>query len=140
MLVERVRYFIHADWRTLSDNKSLLHLSLMEYHKSKIVGICNRFPSLPVVQFLLTCRASINAIDYHHRTPLHDFASNAFDELTNDEWGDMKVIFELLVHAGAHLDATPQGKTPLDCVQHEMLQKLFRKHLATQSSLKCLCA
>ncbi|CAF3043408.1 unnamed protein product, partial [Rotaria sp. Silwood2] len=113
-------------WRTLSDNKTLLHLSLMEHHNSFSVGIRNRFPSLSVVQLLLSCQAPINAIDNNHYTPLHNFACNKFEKLTKEEWNDIKKIFDLLIDSGAHLDATAQGKTSKDCTQHENLKSLFR--------------
>ncbi|CAF1268232.1 unnamed protein product [Rotaria sordida] len=139
IIVQRVKKYIVSDWRTLSDNKTLLHLSLMEHHNSISVGICRRFPSLSIVQLLLSCRASINAIDCHHYTPLHNLASNKFKKLTKKKWDDIKKIFKLLINDGAHLDAIAQGKTPEDCTQHETLKSLFRIY-PNQLSLKCLCA
>ncbi|CAF3625257.1 unnamed protein product [Rotaria sp. Silwood1] len=139
VIVKRVQQYIDSDWRTLSDNKTLLHLSLMEYHNSVSVGICRRFPSLVVVQLLLSCQVSINAIDCHYYTPLHDLASNKFKKLTKEKWNDIKIIFKLLIDGGAHLDAIAQGKTPEDCTEHENLKSFFRMH-SIQHSLKCLCA
>ncbi|CAF3068617.1 unnamed protein product [Rotaria sp. Silwood2] len=139
IIVQRVQEYIDSDWRTLSDNKTLLHLSLMEYHNSIYVGIGRRFPSLVIVQLLLSCRVSINAIDCNHYTPLHDLVSNKFKKLTNEQWNDIKIIFELLIDGGAHLDAIAQGKTPEDCTEHELFKSLFRIY-PVQLSLKCLCA
>ncbi|CAF1155614.1 unnamed protein product [Rotaria sp. Silwood1] len=139
VIVKRVQQYIDSDWRTLSDNKTLLHLSLMEYHNSVSVGLCRRSPSLVVVQLLLFCQVSINAIDCHHYTPLHDLASNKFKKLTKEKWNDIKIIFKLLIDGGAHLDAIAQGKTPEDCTEHENLKSFFRMH-SIQHSLKCLCS
>ena len=139
MVLQQVQQFINLDYRTTSDNKTLLHLSLMECHNSICADIPRRFPYLPVVQLLLSCRVPINAIDCHHYTPLHDLAMNKFENSTNEELDNIKAIFKLLINAGAHLDANAQGKTPEDCVEHEKLKSLFRRY-PIQLSLKCLCA
>ncbi|CAF1152679.1 unnamed protein product [Adineta steineri] len=76
-----VQQLLDFDYRTVSDNKTLLHLSLIPYHKDRWlghIGIVTTFPSLPVVKFLLSCRASINAIDNDHYTSLHDFVLNDY--------------------------------------------------------------
>jgi len=111
----------------------------LESHNGNYTGLADKFPSLPVVELLLSCGAPINAIDRHHYTPLHDFASNHFERSTNEELGNMKRMFKLLVDAGAHLDAIAEGKTPEDCAEHDKLKSLFRKH-PIQLNLKCICA
>ncbi len=111
----------------------------MESHNGNYIGLCDKFPSLPVVELLLSCRAPINTIDRYHYTPLHDFASNTFEEYTNEELDNMKRIFKLLVDAGAHLNAIAEEKTPEDCANHDKLKSLFQKH-PIQLNLKCICA
>ena len=138
-MVQRAQQLIRLDYHTISDHKTLLHLALLQSHNNKTTGFADQFPSLPVVELLLSCRAPINAIDRHHYTPLHDFASNHFEQSTNTKLGDMKRIFKLLVNAGAHLDAIAEGKTPEDCAEHDKLKSLFRIH-PTQLNLKCICA
>lgn len=112
-----------------------------------------KFPSLAVVKLLLSCGAPINAIDFDHKTPLHQLAENKFCKFpvrghydSNDLWdfsgkdlSDLEMMFETLVNAGAHLDAIAGGKTPADCAKHKILQDLFRTH-SIELSLKCICA
>jgi len=121
----------------------------MEYHNCTDIGIVTDFPSLPVVKLLLFCRASINAIDCHHCTPLHELAANrykhfdyhgeALEYCSDEELNDVEIIFKLFVDAGAHLDAVAGELTPEDCAEHEKLKRLFRMH-PIQLSLKCICA
>ena len=103
------------------------------------INIVTKFPSLPVVKLLLSCRTPINAVDCHHNTPLHQLAANKYKYDTIKELNDIEIIFNLLVNAGAHLDASARGKTPKDCAEHKKLKSLFQMH-PIQLSLKCICA
>lgn len=141
-ILRRIQRFIDLDYRTVRDNKTLLHLSLMEfrnYTHAMTINYAPRFPSLPVVEFLLSCRASINAIDYHHSTPLHEFARNRFQPCSNEELINLEKIFQILVNAGAHVDAIAEGRTPEDCAEHPKVKDLFRTH-PKALNLKCICA
>ena len=155
-ILRRVRELTDCDYRTLRDNKTLFHLSLMdEWNYSYFMNVeySLKFPSLAVVKLLLSCGASINAIDFDHKTPLHQLAENKFSRFpvrwyydSNDLWdfsgkdlSDLEMMFETLVNAGAHLDAIAEGKTPADCAKHKVLQDLFRRH-PIELSLKCICA
>ena len=111
----------------------------MECHNCNSIGFCKLFPSLPVVQLLLFCRTPINALDCNHSTPLHDLVRSPYGYYSNEEQGEIKIIFKLLVHAGAHLDAIAEGKTPEDCAEPGKLKNLFRKY-PIQVNLKCICA
>lgn len=138
-ILERIQKFVNLNYRTIPDNKTLLHLCLNERHDSTYLGICQRFPLLEVTQLFLSCRVSINAIDCHHYTPLHDFVRNRFNKATDEKLCEIEKIFKLLIDAGAHLDASAQGKTPQDCAEHERIKRLFQNH-PIQLNLKCICA
>ncbi|CAF1396283.1 unnamed protein product [Adineta steineri] len=137
-----VQQLIDSDYRTVSDNKTLLHLSLIPYHKDRWLGgisIVTTFPSLLVVKFLLSCRASVNTIDNDHYTPLHDFVLNDYKHFPHLQWIDIENIFKLLIDSGAHLDAIAHGQTPEDCAKKTRFQRLFEAH-PIQLYLKCICA
>ncbi|CAF3411481.1 unnamed protein product [Rotaria sp. Silwood2] len=97
----------------------------MEHRNAFSVGIRNRFPSLSVVQLLLSCQAPINAIDNNHYTPLHNFACNKFEKLTKEEWNDIKKIFDLIIDSGAHLDAIAQEKHQKIVLNMKILKAFF---------------
>ena len=127
----------------------------MKHHK--YIDICPSisFPSLPIVKFVLNCRAPINSIDLYHNTPLHQlagnrylyytgdeyqhFRDNQYEDYTDEQMNDVEIIFNLLVNAGAHLDAVGQKGIPQDYVSHKKLEKLFQKH-PIELNLKCICA
>ncbi|CAF4225755.1 unnamed protein product, partial [Adineta steineri] len=137
-----VQQLIDSDHRTVSDNKTLLHLSLIPYHKDRWLGdisIVTTFPSLSVVKILLSCRASVNTIDNDHYTPLHDFVLNDYKHFPHLQWIDIENIFKLLIDSGAHLDAIAHGQTPEDCAKKTRFQRLFEAH-PIQLYLKCICA
>ncbi|CAF4105392.1 unnamed protein product, partial [Adineta steineri] len=137
-----VQQLLDSDYRTVSDHKTLLHLSLIPYHKDRWRGgisIVTTFPSLPVVKFLLSCRASVNAIDNDHYTPLHDFVLSGYKHFPHLQWIDIENIFKLLINSGAHLDAIAHGRTPKDCAKDTRFQRLFEAH-PIQLHLKCICA
>ncbi|CAF4071874.1 unnamed protein product [Adineta steineri] len=137
-----VQQLLDSDYRTVSDNKTLLHLSLIPYYKDRWLGgisIVTTFPSLPVVKFLLSCRASVNAIDNDHYTPLHDFVLNDYKHFPHLQWIDIENLFKLLINSGAHLDAIAHGRTPKDCAKDTRFQRLFEMH-PIQLHLKCICA
>ncbi|CAF4238108.1 unnamed protein product, partial [Adineta steineri] len=142
ILHQLVQQLIDSDYRTVSDNKTLLHLSLIPYHKDRWLGhisIVTTFPSLPVVKFLLSCRASVNAIDNDHYSPLHDFVLNDYKHFLHLQWIDIENIFKLLINSGAHLDAIAHEQTPEDCAKNTRFQRLFEMH-PIQLHLKCICA
>ncbi|CAF4152299.1 unnamed protein product [Adineta steineri] len=142
ILHQLVQQLIDSDYRTVSDNKTLLHLSLIPYHKDRWLGgisIVTTFPSLLVVKFLLSCRASVNTIDNDHYTPLHDFVLNDYKHFPHLQWIDIENIFKLLIDSGAHLDAIAHGQTPEDCAKKTRFQRLFEAH-PIQLYLKCICA
>ncbi|XP_077989051.1 protein fem-1 homolog C-like [Glandiceps talaboti] len=89
---------------------TLLHLACDKETSS--VGrypVCS-FPSLDVVQLLVECGASVNAVDIDGNTPLHIAAMNSN---SNTE----KIIKHVITH-GAHFDVCNcNRKTPSDLVQ-----------------------
>ncbi|CAF4177822.1 unnamed protein product [Adineta steineri] len=148
VLLQQVQQLVDSDYRTIADNKTLLHLSAMQSHNNVRIGSVTTFPSLPVVQLLLNCRAPINAIDYNNNTPLHQLAANTYqyykydepEDYTDEEMDDIEIIFKLFIDADAHLDAvTHQGKTPEDYAKHIRLKNLFQRY-PIELNLKCLCA
>lgn len=114
-------------------------MEFRNYTDAVTINYAPKFPSLSVVELLLSCRAPINAIDYHHKTPLHELAGNRFRPSSNQELANLEKIFQLLVDTGAHLDAIAGEKTPEDCAEHEKVKDLFQKH-PIKLSLKCICA
>ncbi|CAF1219356.1 unnamed protein product [Adineta steineri] len=148
VLLQQTKQLVDSDYRTIANNKTLLHLSAMQSHNSVRIGNVTTFPSLPVVQLLLNCRAPINAVDYYNNTPLHQLAANTYrhfdyyepEDYTDEEMDDIEIIFKLFIDADAHLDAvTHQGKTPEDYAKHTRLKNLFQRY-PTELNLKCLCA
>jgi len=97
------------------------------------------FPNVPIIKLLLSCGASINAMDSNRNTPLHRLVQNEYKDYSNKQLNDVKTIFELLLTAGAHLDAMSDEGTPEQCAKHNEIQRFFRLH-PIQLSLKCLCA
>ncbi|CAF1344610.1 unnamed protein product [Adineta steineri] len=148
VLLQQVQQLVDSDYRTIADNKTLLHLSAMQSHNNVRISSVTTFPSLPAVQLLLNCRAPINAVDYYNNTPLHQLAANTYrhfdyyepEDYTDEEMDDVEIVFKLLIDADAHLDAvTHQGKTPEDYAKHTRLKNLFQRY-PTELNLKCLCA
>ncbi|CAF1476679.1 unnamed protein product [Adineta steineri] len=148
VLLQQTKQLVDSNYRTIADNKTLLHLSAMQSHNSVRIGNVTTFPSLPVVQLLLNCRAPINAVDYYNNTPLYQLAANTYrhfdyyepEDYTDEEMDDIEIIFRLFIDADAHLDAvTHQGKTPEDYAKHMRLKNLFQRY-PIEPNLKCLCA
>ncbi|XP_070543126.1 protein fem-1 homolog C-like [Ptychodera flava] len=89
---------------------TLLHLACDKETSS--VGrypVCS-FPSLDVVQLLVECGASVNAVDTERNTPLHIAAMNSNNNTDK--------IIQYLITQGAHFDScNAEHKTPPDLVR-----------------------
>jgi ankyrin repeat protein len=132
-----VKRIIDLDYSAEQRKATLLHISLCRspVESSRRTPI----PSVPIVKLLLSCGAPINARDSHRNTPLHMLARNQYEDYSDKQLNDIKTIFEMLLTAGAHLDAIGAAGTPEQCSKYDEIQSLFRAH-PIQLSLKCLCA
>ncbi|KAK3513214.1 hypothetical protein QTP70_009736 [Hemibagrus guttatus] len=88
-----------------------------------------RFPSLPVAALLLECGADVDSRDSDNNTPLHVAACNGCPKL-----------MALLVHSGAHFDATnAQRKMPYELLE-EAGGTRHSLHPLSHVTLQCLAA
>ncbi|XP_076030914.1 protein fem-1 homolog B-like isoform X1 [Oratosquilla oratoria] len=117
---------------------SLLHLAVNpdtpvdDFHTNHVC----KFPCATTAKLLITCGASVNAMDANRNTPLHlivSYQKPISDFLT------LHSIIMALIEGGAHMDTVNQmGATPFDSATTGVAEIILRTQ--KKLNLKCLAA
>ncbi|XP_075165700.1 protein fem-1 homolog B isoform X2 [Haematobia irritans] len=141
ILYSTIKKLVKCDIR-LSDGQTLLHMavnasySVDDFYTN---DIC-KFPCYRTALLLVHAGASVCSVDKLRNTPLHTLVSN----LPRDNpqlLSQAEQITELLVFAGAHLDAVnSQGLTAAKSANVAALKSLILNHENSSISLMCIAS
>ncbi|XP_073813776.1 protein fem-1 homolog B isoform X2 [Musca autumnalis] len=141
MLYCTIKKIIKCDIR-LADGQTLLHMAVNavtpvdDFYTN---DIC-KFPCYRTALLLVHGGANVLAVDNMRNTPLHTLASSFPRENAHVILQAEKIV-QLLVDAGAHLDAVnSQGLTPAQMSNIGSLNAIIQNHANSSLSLKCIAS
>uniref|UniRef100_A0A1I8MKC2 Protein fem-1 homolog B n=1 Tax=Musca domestica TaxID=7370 RepID=A0A1I8MKC2_MUSDO len=136
-----IKKIIKCDIR-LADGQTLLHMAVNavtpvdDFYTN---DIC-KFPCYRTALLLVHGGANVLAVDNMRNTPLHTLASS-FPRDNIQLIAQAEKIVQLLVDAGAHLDAVnSQGLTPAQVGNIGSLNAIILNHANSSISLKCIAS